>query len=136
MFQLKPSSLGSDGAPGTFKGFSGKNHGRRGVEAESPGKNDMIVDGEFPRQHHGPRETISNFIRWATMEEKDIMHAQDKASSVRSSLLLLYRRRCGSRSLVGWGPLRSYSGVYLASIPIRGSGAVLAGYAIPEVAGE
>ena len=50
--------------------------------------------------------------------------------------LAIYRRRCGSLSLVGCGLLRSYSGVYLGSIPIRGSGAVVGGYAIPVVWGE
>ncbi len=48
-------------------------------------------------------------------------------------------RRGASLSLAGCGLLRSgypESGVYLGSIPIRGSGAVVAGYAIPVVTGE
>lgn len=132
--------LAEIGAPGTFKSIfrlKGNICGRREVEEMSPEEKNYgrRHHQKFPRHHHCPRRIIGTFIQWAIMKEKETMHAQDKARC-HPCLLHLYRRRCGSRSLVGCGLLRSYSGVYLASIPIRGSGAVLAGYAIPEVTGE
>ena len=67
-------------------------------------------------------------------DRRKVIHACTSKNSM-PTLAGAYRRRCGSRSLVGWGLLRSYSGVYLGSIPIRGSGAVVVGYGIVEVTG-
>lgn len=78
----------------------------------------------FPREYCSPRKTIKQILPDGHNGGEEITHAQDKAQC-NSCSLWLYRRRCGSRSLVGCGLLRSYSGVYLGSSPIRGSGAVL-----------
>lgn len=80
----------------------------------------------FPREYCSPRRAIKKILPDGHNGGEEIMHAQKKIQC-NSRSLWLYRRRCGSRSLVGCGLLRSYSGVYLGSSPIRGSGAVLAG---------
>lgn len=67
-------------------------------------------------------ESIELTTAWRDRENKETMDAGKRNLW---AIILVYRRRWGS-FLVACG-LRSYSGVYLGSIPIRGSGAVVAG---------
>lgn len=64
-------------------------------------------------------------IKWTTMWMEVERKSWTQKKKNTSGDHLVYRRRCGL-SLVACG-LRSYSGVYLGSIPIRGSGAVVVG---------
>lgn len=112
--------------------------GRKNVADVEEGVNKALSrspKSSFPRKYCSPRRTIKQILPDGHNGGQETMHAQGMVQCSSCSLWL-YRRRCGSRSLMGCGLLRSYSGVYLGSSPIRGSGAVLAGKAIPDVTGE